>query len=143
MNKSKRLWVDSFVNFLKENQRTPGWVATKSGVTRSQVGRIISGGSEPTLETMNRISRALGIETAEWFVSRDIDAPLTVDKQSGKPTLSPSAIPGPLSASDAAVILAQLSSIEPDRRAAALAIIFDDDSLAPDLEDSSSLAKPG
>lgn len=48
-------------------------------------------------------------------------------------SLSSTAIPGPLTAADAAVILARLAGISPERRAMALAIVFDDSTLVPDI----------
>lgn len=142
VNKSKRLWVASLLRYLEENERTPGWVATKAGVARSQVGRIVSGDSEPTLDTMERISKALGVSVVEW--SRPAGA--SGDGASEPSPLSADFARNPTGA-DVAAVVSELLAVSPERRAIAMAILFDDDSLAPESVDlsaaSRTLSKPG
>lgn len=95
-------------------------LAERSGVSYNTLQQIESGKSNPRTDTLEAIFKVLNITASDAF---------------GDPNpsrrLSPSAIPGPLSATDAAAILVQLSNVSPERRAVVLAILFDDSSLVP------------
>lgn len=107
---------------LRSERLSQDEMAALSGVPRTTIQRIERGESHD-IRDIEAISKVLGVSPAIlWKSGPGVESS----------ALSPSAIPGPLSASDCAVILARLSEVGPERRAAALAILFDDSSLAPE-----------
>ena len=127
--------VNEIADIVREKRKllglTQAELSIRSGVPLRTLHGLEAGKTEPRFDTIKSLALTLGLTTEElWGYAK----PST--------RLSATAISGPLLSADGAIILARLADIEPERRAAALAIIFDDSSLAPDVELSPSLAKP-
>lgn len=67
---------------LKERQITIGQFAEMSGISQSNLSNYMMGKVSPTLETLNRIAEALGIDIANLF-RKEEDVVLVV-KYGGK-----------------------------------------------------------
>ena len=52
---------------LKEKGLTSVWLASQIGITQPNMSNIVSGKSKPSLETLERISIALGVPVTELF----------------------------------------------------------------------------
>lgn len=101
-------------------------LATKAKISYQHANAVLNGHRPVTRQFVQSISPFLGKST-DWFYqdhSKEVEpVPACV---------SASAIKGPLTVKDCAVILSQLADISPERRALVLAILFDDASVIPD-----------
>lgn len=96
-------------------------LAESAGVGVSTLHDIETGKSSPRIDTLEALCSVLNLTPTElWGEPRASVA------------LSPSAIPGPPSYSDCAVILMRLEKVTPGRRAIVLAWLFDDEDLLPE-----------
>ena len=97
-------------------------LAERADVSFASIQSLERGSSNPRRNTLEVIAKALDMSVGDLLGE-------TVETTAPRPSLSPSAVTGPLLASDAAVILAQLSSIGEAQRALLLALLFSDRSL--------------
>lgn len=114
-------------------------LAAESGVSYGALQNVEAGKSSPRVDTLEAICAVLKMTPATFW-----------DPVRAASALSQSAATGVLTTADFVVVLERVESMqrsEPDRLRAALAILFDDDSLAPaDLDLETLLhasAKPG
>ena len=112
---------------LRERRKAMGLslhdLAEKSGVSYGALQAIESGKSNPQIDTLEAICMVLGLTPSDiWH------------KQQSGVSLSPTAIHGPLSAADGALILARLASATPAQRAMALTILFEEPEFLKDFE---------
>ena len=52
-------------------------VATKTGLSRAYISQIETGKASPSLQTVDRLAKALGIQVSSLFTTDDFDAQLT------------------------------------------------------------------
>lgn len=93
-------------------------LAEGSGVSYGALQSIESGKSNPRTDTLEAIFGVLNITAADAF-----------GEPSPSKALSPLAVSGTLTASDFALVIQRLADVSPERRALALAILFDDTSI--------------
>ena len=117
MQNVKMSAIGSKIKALRKAKMSQEEMERLSGVPRATLQRIEAGNSRDYRD-IEAIMNVLGITPAILW-----------DPPKASASLSPSAIPGPLSASDGAVILAELAKISPDQRAFLLAILFRDEKL--------------
>ena len=56
---------------LKEKGLTAVWLATQIGITQPNISNIVSGKSKPSLETLEKIANALGVDIIELFSEKE------------------------------------------------------------------------
>lgn len=105
---------------------TQDFVARAANIPLRTFQDIEAGKSEPRYGTLRALAKPLSLTTSDLWGEAD---PM--------PRLSPSAIPGPLLASDVSVIVAELERITPAQRSLIFAILFRDESLFLDGEEGS------
>lgn len=105
----------------KERGLTQGDLADRSGVSFRAIQDIELGKRSPRSDTVEMLAQALGVQPGEL---------LSTNGPSSH-SLSATVIQGPLTASDFASVIQRLADVSPDRRALALAILFDDAALIP------------
>lgn len=113
---------DKIRRFRKERGLTQSDLADRSGVSFRAIQNIEAGERTPRSDTVEMIAQALGVQPGELLSSTEPSSR----------SLSTTAIHGPLTASDFASVIQRLADVSPDRRALALAILFDDPALIPD-----------
>lgn len=106
----------------KERGLTQGDLADRSGVSFRAIQDIELGKRSPRSDTVEMLAQALGVQPGELLSSTEPSSH----------SLSTTIIQGPLTASDFASVIQRLADVSPDRRALALAILFDDASLIPE-----------
>ncbi len=58
-------------DLLESMGKSQGWLAEKSGLQRSTIGRIVKGTRSPTPQTLAEIAPVLGVEVAQLVVGTD------------------------------------------------------------------------
>ena len=106
----------------KERGLTQGDLADRSGVSFRSIQDIEASKRTPRSDTLEMLAQALGVQPGELLSSTEPSSH----------SLSTTVIQGPLTASDFASVIQRLADVSPERRALALAILFDDVSLIPD-----------
>lgn len=59
MNNINKILSTNISNLLESMQRQPAWLAEKSGLAKSQIGRILKTETSVTLDTLSKIAAAL------------------------------------------------------------------------------------
>lgn len=101
-------------------------LSKKAKMSYSHLNAVLKGKRPLTRQFIKTMSHHLG-RPSEWFY---LDHSKEVEPVPEH--ISPSAIRGPLTAKDCAVILSRFADISPERRAVVLGILFDDASLVPE-----------
>lgn len=101
-------------------------LATKAKISYQHANAVLNGHRPVTRQFIQSISPFLGKST-DWFYQDHSKAVEPVPA-----CVSASAVKGPLTVKDCAVILSRFADISPERRAFVLAVLFDDESLIPD-----------
>lgn len=105
---------------------TQSELAERSGLSFAVIQTLESGKTDPRRKTLEAVAAGLDISIAELLGPE----PAPTDK--APTSLSSSAVTGPITIKDGALILSQLADISPERRALVLAILFDDSSVIPE-----------
>lgn len=108
----------------KELRITQSELAERSGLSFAVIQSLERGNTDPRKKTLEAVAIGLNFSMAELLGESN-----TKPAQS---PLSPTAIKGPLTVNDCAVILSRFADISPERRAVVLGILFDDASLVPE-----------
>lgn len=135
MSDLNKIFAKNLLNVLDRIDRKPAWLAEKSGIAKSQVGRILKGETSTTLETIQKLATALELLPSE-LISKDgktnTYTPIEASSTDLAVKLSPKVVNEGPTVRDAALILLRLGEVSPERRAVALAFLMDDPSLVPD-----------
>lgn len=117
-------------DIIRQKRREKGMTQTDlsvaSGVSFRVIQRIEAGEGDVKLESLTAIAGALGVKLADLFSQ--------IEMPEVKPRLSKSAILGPLSAIDGALILSAIAGISVAQRGFLLAILFQDETLASTVD---------
>lgn len=69
MSNSSKLLAQNIKAELRRIERRPAWLSDKSGVSKGQISRILKGKANPTLETVDQLSKSLGIPSHQLISS--------------------------------------------------------------------------
>ncbi|MBR2209654.1 MAG: helix-turn-helix transcriptional regulator [Synergistaceae bacterium] len=63
-----RIYANVMLQFRKESHLTQKSLAKKMGITQSAISKIEDGSNKPTLKTISKFCRTLGISANEFFL---------------------------------------------------------------------------
>lgn len=125
--------ADRIRDHRKALKLTQSGLAERAGLSFATIQALERGASNPERKTLAAIATALDISIGDLLGETVEPAPMAARSITQEAAMHPTL-------KDVVVILDRLESVSPERRAAALAILFDDSSLAPESFDLAQLA---